>query len=65
MALEDQTKAALTAVSELAKQLITLSTGIVALEVTFASSMFKNGIPKFYQLHLSWFFLLLSIIGRN
>jgi hypothetical protein len=61
MPLDDQTKAAFAAASDLAKQLISLSTGIVTLEVAFAGGLFKAGVPSLWQLKVSWVCLLLAI----
>ena len=62
MPLDDQTKAAFAAVAELAKQLITLGTGVLTLEVALTGGFFKSGAPRLWQLEWSWIFLLLSVI---
>jgi hypothetical protein len=63
MPLDDQTKAAFTSTADLAKQLITLGTGILTLEVSFAGGLVKTGMPKLWQVQWSWVFLLLSVVA--
>ncbi len=64
MAFNDQNKAAFDYAQESTKQLITLSTGIIALMVTFLSDVIK-AVPAeakpFAQ--LSWLFYLISVIA--
>lgn len=61
MPLDDQTKQAFASASDLTKQLIALSTGVLGLEVSFASGIFKVGIPTLWQLQWSWVLLLISL----
>jgi outer membrane protein OmpA-like peptidoglycan-associated protein len=63
MQTDDQTKASFNSTTDLTKQLITLGTAVLTLEVAFASAFFKQGIPRLYQLQCSWGFLLLSIVA--
>ena len=63
MPLDDQTKAAFASVNDLTKQLITLGTAIITLEVVFASGFFKQGIPNLPELRWSWILLLVSVVA--
>jgi hypothetical protein len=55
--MDDQVKAAFEAARESTKQLITLSTGVLTLEITFVQKMGKTC----WLLPLSWGCLLLSV----
>lgn len=48
--------------SELATQLITLATGILALSITFVKDVVKNGSVVKWPLKTAWFIYLLSIV---
>jgi len=62
--MDDQAKQAFTAASDWSKQILTLSTGIVTLTVTFADKIFgdltntEKGL-----LYTSWLLYLISILG--
>ena len=60
--MDDQTKAAFESAADTSKQLITLATGILALEITFAKDVIQNlnGSTKCF-IGVSWILLLLSI----
>lgn len=63
-AMDDQAKQAFTAASDWSKQILTLSTGIVTVTVTFADKVFgalsnaEKGL-----LFTSWLLYLISILG--
>ncbi|NMM00342.1 hypothetical protein HHL24_20665 [Paraburkholderia sp. RP-4-7] len=62
MPLDDQTKEAFASVIDLTKQLITLGTGVLTLEVSFASGILSRAaIPKLWQLQWAWGLLLISV----
>lgn len=63
MRLDDQTKAALSSVSELTKQLVTLGTAVLTLEVSLLGGFVKSDIPLLWQLQYSWMLLLISIVA--
>src|ERR1044072_3742099 len=63
--MDDQTKAAFAGAADIAKQLITLASAILALEVTFAKNIMDakfDGMAKFL-LAGSWILLLLSVLA--
>lgn len=62
MSVDDQAKLAYASVSDLTKQLITLGTGVVTLEVTFAKAFVEKMLAKSSLLQTSWVFLMLSIV---
>jgi hypothetical protein len=58
----DASLAGFQSANELAKQLITLATGILALSITFTKDILKNPIPIItWPLKLAWIAYLLSI----
>ena len=61
--MDDQTKAAFASASDIAKQLITLASGILALEVTFAKNIMDAKLDQNakYLLTGSWILFLLSV----
>lgn len=60
--MDDQTKAAFASAADSSKQIITLSTGLLALEITFAKNLFSAVGPHGkWLLGLSWLLLLLSV----
>ena len=63
--MDDQTKAAFASASEIAKQLITLASGILALEVTFAKNIMDSKLDQTakYLLAGSWILFLLSVLA--
>ncbi|MDO9105283.1 MAG: hypothetical protein Q7U57_10010 [Methylovulum sp.] len=65
--MDERTKAAFASVSETSKQLITLATGILGLEITFAKDIIgcNSNITETAKcfLHGSWFLLLSSIVA--
>lgn len=63
--MDDQSKAAFTSASDIAKQLITLASGILALEVTFAKNILDAKLDQTsrYLLSGSWIFFLLSVVA--
>jgi uncharacterized protein YegP (UPF0339 family) len=48
--------------NDLAKQLITLATGILALSITFIKDVLKNNAVVTWPLKTSWFVYLLSVV---
>ena len=65
MAVDEQVKLAFTAVTDLTKQLITLATSIVTLEVTFAKAFLTstNAIKGTFFVQASWVCFLLSVVA--
>lgn len=63
MAVDDQTKLAFASVSELTKQLITLGTAVLTLEVGFAKAFAEKSVASQWQVQWSWIALLLSIVA--
>jgi len=63
--MDDQTKAAFAGASDTAKQLITLASGILTLEVTFAKNIMDAKLDQTarYLIAGSWILLLLSVIA--
>jgi hypothetical protein len=63
MDMDEQTKAAFASASDTSKQLITLATGLLALEITFAKDILTklDGTTK-CLINVSWVFLLFSVI---
>lgn len=63
--MDDQSKAAFASASDIANQLITLASGILVLEVTFAKNIMDAKLDQFekYLLSGSWILFLLSIIA--
>jgi len=63
--MDDQTKAAFASASDTAKQLITLASAILALEVTFAKSILdaKLDLDARHLLAASWILFLVSVIA--
>jgi len=63
-ALDDQTKQAFTSASDWAKQILTLSTGIVTLTVAFADKVFGDlSDGERWTLWIAWGLYVVSIIG--
>jgi hypothetical protein len=61
---DEQTKTAFASASDTSKQLITLATGLLALEITFVKDIIQNlDSTARYLLCASWLLLLLSIIA--
>jgi hypothetical protein len=61
--MDDQVKMAFEFASDLSKQLITLSTGIIALTITFAKDILGPAKkPANFLLLISWICYLLSIV---
>lgn len=63
MPLDDQVKLSYSSVADLSKQLITLGTGVVTLEVTFAKAFVEKTLASSWQLQSSWALMLLSIVA--
>ncbi len=67
--MDEQIKLAFTFASDLSKQLITLSTGILALTVTFTKDIVRRISAKgAWALAVAWIFYFISIIcniGKN
>ena len=64
MPLDDHTKAAFASAGDAAKQLITLSTGILALEITFRKEvMGQLASSATTLLAVSWILFLLSVFA--
>jgi hypothetical protein len=62
--MDEQTKAAFAAAAECAKQLITLATGLLALEITFAKEVVQQlDMAGRWTIALSWILLLLSVVA--
>lgn len=62
--MDDQTKAAFASAADTSKQLITLATGILALEITFKRDVVGPlGGSAMNLLALSWVMLLLSVVA--
>jgi len=63
--MDDQCKAAFASASDTAKQLITLASGILALEVTFAKSILDAKLDQTTKFLLggSWVLFLLSVVA--
>jgi hypothetical protein len=60
--VDEQTKAAFASASDTSKQLITLATGVLALEITFAKDVIlKLDATAKYLVGASWILLLLSV----
>lgn len=63
MAFDDQTKHAFQFAQEASKQLISLSTGLIALEITFAKEWIRTADQNVKWLaEASWMAFLLSVI---
>jgi hypothetical protein len=61
---DEQTKAAFASASDASKQLITLATGLLGLEITFAKDMITTlDETSKYLVGVSWILLLLSVIA--
>ena len=62
--MDEQTKAAFASASDTSKQLITLATGLLALEITFAKELLDGNLDSTakFLAGLSWALLLLSVI---
>lgn len=63
MAVDDQAKLSFGAVTELTKQLITLGTGVLTLEVAFAKAFVEKQITQHWQIQASWVLLLVSLVA--
>ena len=62
--MDEQTKAAFTSASDTSKQLITLATGLLALEITFAKEIVvKLDTNSKCYVGVSWVLLLLSVMA--
>jgi len=62
--MDERIKASFTSASDSCKQLITLATGLLGLEITFANYLVKNinTLDKIL-IDLSWFLLSLSVVA--
>ena len=62
--MDEQTKTAFLSASDTSKQLITLATGLLALEITFAKDVIvKLDAAAKCLVGASWVLLLLSVIA--
>ena len=61
MTVDEQTKLAFASVTELTKQLITLGTGVLTLEVGFAKAFVEKAVASHWQVQYSWIGLLVSV----
>ena len=61
MALDERAKLAFASVSDLTKQLITLGTGVLTLEVGFAKVFFEKAVARHWQVQVSWVALMVSV----
>jgi hypothetical protein len=62
--MDEQTKAAFASASDTSKQLITLATGVLALEITFAKDVvLKLDATAKSLIGVSWILLLLSVVA--
>jgi hypothetical protein len=62
MAVDDEVKLAFAAHTELTKQLITLGTAVVTLEVALGKAFARDIIATHWQMKWSWGLLLFSIV---
>ena len=61
--MDDQLKEAIGLAAEISKQLITLSTGMLVITITFASSIARHVTPKNRRILIaSWFVFLATIV---
>jgi hypothetical protein len=58
--MDERCKAAFESARDTAKQLIVLSTGVLALTVTFAKDFLKNVAEDKMLVHAAWYVLLVS-----
>jgi hypothetical protein len=62
--MDEQTKAAFSSASDTSKQLITLATGVLALEITFAKDVVvRLDATTKCLIGVSWILLLLSVVA--
>lgn len=62
--MDEQTKAAFASATDTSKQLITLATGVLALEITFAKDVvLKLDATAKCLIGVSWILLLLSVVA--
>lgn len=62
--MDEQTKAAFASAADTSKQLITLATGLLALEISFAKDLIAGvGADARHLVGLSWIALLLSVVA--
>jgi hypothetical protein len=61
--VKTDTTAAFDAAADVAKQLITLATGVLALTITFAKDVTANTAAHKWVLIVAWIVYLLSILG--
>jgi hypothetical protein len=62
--LDDQTKAAFTSASDWSKQILTLSTGIVTLTISFSDKIFGDlSDTEKWFLWIAWGLYVVSIVG--
>jgi hypothetical protein len=60
--VDEQTKAAFASAADTSKQLITLATGVLALEITFAKDLIRElDVTARCLIGVSWILLLLSV----
>lgn len=62
MVFDDQTQAGVTIAADLSKQLITISTGILALSITFAKDIAKDIGRDGRIIGTAWFLFLMTIV---
>jgi len=63
MAVDEQVKLAFAAVSDLTKQLITLGTGVLTLEVAFTKAFVEKAVTVHWQGLAAWVLLLSSVVA--
>ena len=62
--MDEQTKTAFASAADTSKQLITLATGVIALEMTFIKDVIATpGLLARSALALSWIMFLLSVVA--
>ncbi len=62
--MDEQTKAAFTSAAETSKQILSLATGVITLEITFLKDVaLKAPFCLRYLLGTSWILLLLSVVA--
>jgi hypothetical protein len=62
--MEERTKQAFQSVNDSFKQMMTLSTGVLTLEITFLKDIIKNlSHAAYLSLGLSWFSFLISLLA--
>jgi hypothetical protein len=61
--MDDQTKLAFSSVTDLTKQLITLATGVVTVQASFAKMFYAQAVDRHWEGWVSWTLLLFSLVA--